>query len=180
MSTKHFFPNTEGVVKNALSSLVARNPNLQHDEDNRVVFSKTHDPSKVTLISGGGSGHEPAWSGYVGDGMLTAAVAGDVFASPSTKQIMSAIKNVPSENGIILGITNYTGDMLHFGLACEKGLRMGYNIKVVSFTDDAALGRKKSELVGRRGLAGNILGKYSHSRLMIGDIPLLHRRSPDV
>ena len=159
MSTKHFFGNTEGVVKKALNSLVARNPNLQHDEDNRVVFSKTHDPSKVTLISGGGSGHEPAWSGYVGDGMLTAAVAGDVFASPSTKQIMSAIKNVPSENGIILGITNYTGDMLHFGLAREKSLAMGYNIKVVSFTDDAALGRKKSELVGRRGLAGNILGK---------------------
>ncbi|KAI9712049.1 MAG: hypothetical protein M1820_001758 [Bogoriella megaspora] len=157
MSTKHFFPNTEGVVKKALNSLVARNPSLQHDETNRVVFSKTHDPSKVTLISGGGSGHEPAWSGYVGDGMLTAAVAGDVFASPSTKQIMSAIKNVPSNNGIILGITNYTGDMLHFGLAREKSLALGYNIKVVSFTDDAALGRKKSELVGRRGLAGNIL-----------------------
>ncbi|KAF2233496.1 dihydroxyacetone kinase-like protein, partial [Viridothelium virens] len=157
MSTKHFFSSTDGVVKKALNSLVARNPNLQHDEDNRVVFSKTHDSSKVTLISGGGSGHEPAWSGYVGDGMLTAAVAGDVFASPSTKQIMSAIKNVPSKNGIILGITNYTGDMLHFGLAREKGLSMGYNIKVVSFTDDAALGRKKSELVGRRGLAGNIL-----------------------
>ncbi|KAF2489686.1 dihydroxyacetone kinase [Lophium mytilinum] len=157
MSTKHFFPHTEGVVVQALNSLVARNQHLGLDEPNRVVFSKAHPPSQVTVISGGGSGHEPAWSGYVGEGMLAAAACGDVFASPSTKQIMAAIKNVPSDVGIILCITNYTGDKLHFGLACEKGLALGYNISVVNMAEDASLGRKKSELVGRRGLAGNLL-----------------------
>ncbi|KAF2835843.1 dihydroxyacetone kinase [Patellaria atrata CBS 101060] len=157
MSTRHFFSDSTGVVVRALIALTARNPHMQLDETNRVVYSKTHSPSKVSVISGGGSGHEPAWSGYVGDGMLAAAVCGEIFASPSTKQIMSAIKNVPSENGIILCITNYTGDMLHFGLAREKALALGYKVSVISMSEDAALGRKKAEYVGRRGLAGNLL-----------------------
>lgn len=159
MSTKHFFPDTEGVVLRALDSIVARNPHLEHDRASRVVFSRTHPPSKVTIISGGGSGHEPAWAGYVGDGMLTASVAGEVFASPSTKQVMAAIRNVPSDAGVILCITNYTGDRLHFGLAREKTHAMGQKIAQIPLTDDVALGRKKSELLGRRGLAGNVLGK---------------------
>lgn len=158
MSTKHFFPHTEGVVVQALNSLVARNTHLELDEPNRVVYSKTHTRQQVAVISGGGSGHEPAWSGYVGEGMLAAAACGDVFASPSTKQIMAAIKNVPSDVGVLLCITNYTGDKLHFGLACEKGRALGYDISVVNMAEDASLGRKKSELVGRRGLAGNLLG----------------------
>ncbi|KAH7049321.1 dihydroxyacetone kinase-like protein [Macrophomina phaseolina] len=157
MSTKHFFPDTNGVVVRALNSIVARNPHLEHDEANRVVFSKTHPPSKVTIISGGGSGHEPAWAGYVGDGMLTASVAGEVFASPSTKQVMAAIRNAPSDAGVILCITNYTGDRLHFGLAREKTHALGQKIAQIPLTDDVALGRKKSELLGRRGLAGNVL-----------------------
>ncbi|OJD30720.1 dihydroxyacetone kinase [Diplodia corticola] len=157
MSTKHFFPDTNGVVVRALNSIVARNPHLEHDEANRVVFSKTHPPSKVSIISGGGSGHEPAWAGYVGDGMLTASVAGDVFASPSTKQVMAAIRNVPSDAGVILCITNYTGDRLHFGLAREKTHALGHKIAQIPLTDDVALGRSKSELLGRRGLAGNVL-----------------------
>ncbi|KAL1632422.1 hypothetical protein SLS56_003664 [Neofusicoccum ribis] len=161
MSTKHFFPDTNGVVVRALNSIVARNPHLEHDEANRVVFSKTHPPSKVTIISGGGSGHEPAWAGYVGDGMLTASVAGEVFASPSTKQVMAAIRNVPSDAGVILCITNYTGDRLHFGLAREKAHATGQKIAQIPLTDDVALGRKKSELLGRRGLAGNGLRKIS-------------------
>lgn len=156
MSTKHFFPSTEGVVVQGLQSLVARNSHLALDTPNKVVYSKTHHPSKVTLISGGGSGHEPAWSGYVGDGMLAAAVCGEVFASPSTKQVMAAIRRVPSDAGIILCITNYTGDNLHFGLAREKAAAMGYNIGALKMTDDVALGRKQTENTGRRGLAANM------------------------
>ncbi|PZC91745.1 DAK1, Dihydroxyacetone kinase [Pyrenophora tritici-repentis] len=127
------------------------------DEANRVVYNLSHPPSEVTIVSGGGSGHEPAWSGFVGDGMLSAAVCGDIFASPSTKQIMAGIRNVPSNEGIILCITNYTGDMLHFGLAREKGQALGYKVDVVCMAEDAALGREKSGKVGRRGLAGNLL-----------------------
>lgn len=161
MSRKHFFPAPTGIVNHMLTSLVTRNPHLALDAPNRVVYSVTHPPSQVTIISGGGSGHEPAWSGFVGDGMLSAAVCGDIFASPSTKQIMAGIKNVPSEEGVILCITNYTGDMLHFGLAREKGQALGYRVDVVCMAEDAALGREKAGKVGRRGLAGNLLGEYS-------------------
>ena len=71
---------------------------------------------------------------------------------------MAGIRNVPSNEGVILCITNYTGDMLHFGLAREKGQALGYKVDVVCMAEDASLGRKKSEKVGRRGLAGNLLG----------------------
>jgi triose/dihydroxyacetone kinase / FAD-AMP lyase (cyclizing) len=164
MSTKHFFPGTDGVVVRALDSYVHRNPHLELDRDHRVVYSKTHSPSQITMISGGGSGHEPCWSGFVGEGMLSAAVSGEVFASPSTKQIMAAIRAVPSDVGVILCITNYTGDKLHFGLAREKGLALGYKVDVISLAEDAALGRKKAGGVGRRGLAGNILGTAEYKR----------------
>ncbi|KAF2705740.1 dihydroxyacetone kinase [Pleomassaria siparia CBS 279.74] len=157
MSRKHFFSSPDGVVVHMLNSLVTRNAHLALDEANRVVYSLTHPPDQVTIISGGGSGHEPAWSGFVGDGMLSAAICGDIFASPSTKQIMAGIRNVPSNEGIILCITNYTGDMLHFGLAREKGQQLGYKVDVVCMAEDASLGRKKSEKVGRRGLVGNLL-----------------------
>ncbi|KAF1947371.1 Dak1-domain-containing protein [Clathrospora elynae] len=127
------------------------------DEPNRVVYNLSHPPNQVTIVSGGGSGHEPAWSGFVGDGMLSAAVCGDIFASPSTKQVMAGIRSVPSNEGVILCITNYTGDMLHFGLAREKAQALGYRVDVVCMAEDAALGRAKSGKVGRRGLAGNLL-----------------------
>ncbi|RMY86215.1 hypothetical protein D0862_10978 [Hortaea werneckii] len=156
MSTKHFFPSTEGTTALGLDSLVARNKNLALDTPNKVVYSRTHTPDKVTVISGGGGGHEPAWSGYVGDGMLAAAVNGDVFASPATKQIMAAIKHVPSDAGIILCITNYTGDNLHFGLAREKASGLGHKVAILRMTDDVALGREQTKNTGRRGLAANM------------------------
>lgn len=161
MSTKHFFADTTGVVALGLESLVARNTNLAADLANKVIWKKLHDSSKVSIISGGGAGHEPAWSGYVGDGMLAASVSGEVFASPSTKQIMAAISKVPSEAGIILCITNYTGDNLHFGLAREKATGLGFKIGMLRMSEDVGLGRKQTENTGRRGLAGNMFGEKS-------------------
>ena len=157
MSTKHFFPSTEGVVVQGLENLVTRNSHLALDATNKVIYSRTHTPSKISMISGGGSGHEPAWSGYVGDGMLSAAVCGEVFASPTTKQVMAAIKQVPSDVGIILCITNYTGDNLHFGLAREKAAGLGYKVGVLKMTDDVALPRDQISNLGRRGLAANFI-----------------------
>lgn len=156
MSTKHFFPHSEGVVLLGLESLVARNHHLALDAPNKVVYSKTHSPSKVSVISGGGSGHEPAWSGYVGNGLLSAAVNGEIFASPSAQQIMAAIEHAPSNAGTILCITNYTGDNLHFGLAREKAAGQGKKIAILRMTDDVALGRQQTENLGRRGLAANV------------------------
>jgi dihydroxyacetone kinase len=165
MSTKHYFPDTavNTLVPLFLKSLVAANPALSIIEDQRVVLNSSHSSSNVSLISGGGSGHEPAWSGYVGDGLLSAVACGDIFASPSMKQILAAIAAVPSKKGTILLITNYTGDKLHFGLAGERALAGGFaeKVTVLPATDDVSIGRSKSSKVGRRGLAGNVISKFS-------------------
>ena len=83
------YESPDGLVNKSLRGLVAYNPSLGLDEKNRVVFNAAYNKGNVSLISGGGSGHEPAWSGYVGENMLAASVAGDIFASPSTKQIVA-------------------------------------------------------------------------------------------
>jgi dihydroxyacetone kinase len=164
MSTKHYFPETvvNTLVPRFLKSLVTANPSLSLIENQRVILNSTHNPSNVTLISGGGSGHEPAWSGYVGDGLLSAVACGDIFASPSMKQILAAIAAVPSKKGTILLITNYTGDKLHFGLAAERALAGGFAGKcvVLPATDDVSIGRSRSAKVGRRGLAGNVISEF--------------------
>ncbi|KAI0134791.1 dihydroxyacetone kinase [Xylariales sp. AK1849] len=155
MSKRHLFASPDGLVNKALRGIIAYNPSLGLDETNRVVFDSAYEKSKVCLISGGGSGHEPAWSGYVGKNLLAASVAGDIFASPSTKQILAAIDRVPSDVGTILVVTNYTGDCLHFGLANEKAIARGHKSRMIICGDDVSVG-KTGSLVGRRGLAGQI------------------------
>lgn len=156
MSKKHLFPSLDGLVPKALRGIVAYNPRLSLDETNRVVFDSEAPRSNVSIISGGGSGHEPAWSGYVGSNMLAASVAGDVFASPSTKQILAAVAAVPSDKGSLLVITNYTGDCLHFGLAAEKTKAKGQPCRMLICGDDVSIGKVNGSLVGRRGLAAQI------------------------
>ncbi|ROT39042.1 dihydroxyacetone kinase [Sodiomyces alkalinus F11] len=155
MSKRHLFDSPDGLVNKCLRGLVSYNPSLALDESNRVVYDTRFDRSKVSIISGGGSGHEPAWAGYVGTNLLSASVAGDIFASPSTRQIMTAIEHVPSDKGTILVITNYTGDCLHFGLANEKARAQGHDCRMIMCGDDVSVGRK-GDRVGRRGLAGQI------------------------
>ncbi|KAK7994764.1 hypothetical protein PG990_013537 [Apiospora arundinis] len=161
MSDKHFFPETAAntLVPKYLRAFTAANPHLGLIDSERVVYEKRHDRGTVSVISGGGSGHEPGWSGYVGKGALAAAACGDIFASPSTKQITAAIRATPSDEGHILMITNYTGDNLHFGLAAERAKADGTckNIVVIPLTDDVSLGRSKSSVVGRRGMPGHII-----------------------
>ena len=155
MSKRHLFNTPDGLVNKSLRGIISFNTSLNLDEVNRVVYDTTYDKTKVSIISGGGSGHEPAWIGYVGSNMLAASVQGDVFASPSTKQIVAAVEAVPSDKGTILVITNYTGDCLHFGMANEKANAKGHNCRMIICGDDVSIGRNGS-LVGRRGLAGQI------------------------
>jgi triose/dihydroxyacetone kinase / FAD-AMP lyase (cyclizing) len=159
MSTKHYFPSTAAntLVPRALRSLVKANPHLTLDEAERVVANSRNDASAVSIIGGGGSGHEPAWSGFVGEGLLSAAACGDIFASPSTKQVLRAMKLAPSDKGTILLITNYTGDRLHFGLAAERARASGLgNVVIIAATDDVSIGRSKCSRVGRRGMPGHV------------------------
>lgn len=164
MSSKHLFPTADGLVVKYLQGLVTWNPSLSVIPSEKVVFDTRHSTKKVSIISGGGAGHEPAWPGYVGHNMLAAAASGDIFASPSARQVEAAIKSAPSDEGTILVITNYTGDCLHFGLACEKANAAGYQkgkVAVINCGDDVSVGKNGNGLVGRRGLPGQILGEYS-------------------
>lgn len=110
---------------------------------------------RVALISGGGSGHEPAHAGYVGRGMLDAAVLGPVFTSPSVDAVYAAIRAVATDAGVILIVKNYTGDRLNFGLAAEMARADGIRVEMIIVADDAALG--DSSRAGRRGLSATVL-----------------------
>jgi triose/dihydroxyacetone kinase / FAD-AMP lyase (cyclizing) len=123
-----------------------------------AIFLSGHDPSStVALISGGGAGHEPAHAGYVGEGLLTAAVSGSIFASPNVSQIVNTIARVGGKAGTILIIKNYTGDIFHFHLAAEKTrAKYGLKVEIIVVGDDVSVGRERSGKVGRRGLAGTV------------------------
>lgn len=118
----------------------------------KVVFRSDWDKSKVALVSGGGSGHEPAHAGFVGKGMLTAAVCGEVFASPSVEAVLAGILAVTGEAGCLLIVKNYTGDRLNFGLAAERARALGRKVEMVVVDDDIAL----PHLPQPRGVAGTL------------------------
>lgn len=118
----------------------------------RVVMRANWDKSRVALVSGGGSGHEPAHAGFVGAGMLTAAVCGDVFASPSVDAVLAGILAVTGPAGCLLIVKNYTGDRLNFGLAAERARAFGLKVNMVIVDDDIAL----PNLPQPRGVAGTL------------------------
>ncbi|KAI0011199.1 dihydroxyacetone kinase [Xylariaceae sp. FL0662B] len=159
MSTRHFINDPTLLVNSALQSLTLTNPSLALDVDNKVVYRRpSHAPTQVSLISGGGSGHEPSFSAYVGSGMLSAAVAGTIFASPSAEQVRKAITSrVDTDKGVLVTVMNYTGDVLNFGVAVEKAKADGLDVEMVVVGDDVGVGREKGGKVGRRGIAGTVL-----------------------
>jgi len=118
----------------------------------KVVVRTDWDKSQVALVSGGGSGHEPAHAGFVGKGMLTAAVCGDVFASPSVDAVLAGILAVTGKAGCLLIVKNYTGDRLNFGLAAERARAFGLQVSMIVVDDDIAL----PELPQARGVAGTL------------------------
>ncbi|WP_017347328.1 dihydroxyacetone kinase subunit DhaK [Pantoea sp. A4] len=154
-----FFYNTRAsLVDEAIAGLLHSTPwhnlgRLDAGEAIRVVARNDWDKSRVALISGGGSGHEPAHAGFVGRGMLTAAVCGDIFASPSVDAVLTAIINVTGEAGCLLIVKNYTGDRLNFGLAAEKAKNLGIKVEMVLVQDDIALPENPQP----RGIAGTVL-----------------------
>lgn len=118
----------------------------------KVVVRTDHDRGKVALVSGGGSGHEPSHAGFVGRGMLTAAVCGEVFASPSVEAVLAGILAVSGDVGCLLIVKNYTGDRLNFGLAAERARALGHQVRMVIVDDDIAI----PDAPQARGLAGTL------------------------
>lgn len=123
---KKIMNNPETLVREMCNGFVLAHPELDFNSKFKVISKKELNPDKVTLISGGGSGHEPAHAGFVGKGMLDAAVCGDVFASPSQIQVYQAIRSTSSNKGTLLIIKNYSGDIMNFQnaahLASEDGI----------------------------------------------------------
>ncbi|KAH6892303.1 Dak1 domain-containing protein [Thelonectria olida] len=160
MSAKHFINDPAHLVNSALHSLTLTNPSIALDPDHKIVYRRpsSSDAGQVSIISGGGSGHEPSFAGMVGKGMLSAAVAGTIFASPSAEQIRTAITSrVDTSNGVLVTVMNYTGDVLNFGMAVEKAKAAGLQVEMVVVGDDVGVGRAKAGKVGRRGIAGTVL-----------------------
>ncbi|SOD41107.1 dihydroxyacetone kinase subunit DhaK [Nitrosovibrio sp. Nv4] len=151
-----FINTKESIVTEAVDGLVAASGGKLARLDGyphiRVVVRNDWDKSKVALISGGGSGHEPAHAGFVGEGMLTAAVCGDIFASPTVDAVLAGILAVTGSSGCLLIVKNYTGDRLNFGLAAERARQFGLNVEIVIVDDDVAL----PDLPQARGVAGTL------------------------
>lgn len=156
--SRFFFNNRKQLVNDAIEGILISAPHgnlvkLDVDPAVRIVARSDWDKSRVAVISGGGSGHEPAHAGFVGKGMLTAAVCGDLFASPSVDAVLNAIVAVTGDRGCLLIVKNYTGDRLNFGLAAEKAKRYGLKVEMVIVADDIALPDNKQP----RGIAGTAL-----------------------
>lgn len=147
------------VVDEMIDGLVRGDRRLARIEGRNVVLRADHAAhaaaGRVALISGGGAGHEPAHAGYVGAGMLTAAVVGEVFTSPSVDAVLAAIRAVAGPAGVLLIVKNYTGDRLNFGLAAELARADGVAVEMVIVADDVALDIDNA--VGARGIAGTVL-----------------------
>mmetsp|Transcript_2428 Transcript_2428/g.2548 ORF Transcript_2428/g.2548 Transcript_2428/m.2548 type:complete len:600 (-) Transcript_2428:136-1935(-) len=157
--SKKIINDPSQVVREAVEGCLLSNRDLKTIEGMNILLRADIDTVKksyVTLISGGGSGHEPAHAGYIGNGMLSAAVLGNCFASPSVNSILAAIRVCAGSHGTLLLVKNYTGDRLNFGMAAEKAKLEGINVKMVIVADDCAL-KKNKGITGGRGIAGTVL-----------------------
>jgi dihydroxyacetone kinase len=157
---KKLINDVDAVVSDMLAGLARAHPGIALIDGHQIAVRADLDALKargeVALISGGGAGHEPAHAGYVGPGMLTAAVSGDVFTSPSTDAVLAAIRSVAGPGGVLLIVKSYTGDRLNFGLAAEIARTEGIAVEMVVVADDVALAASDAT-AGRRGIAGTVL-----------------------
>jgi triose/dihydroxyacetone kinase / FAD-AMP lyase (cyclizing) len=156
---KKLINRPESVIAEMLEGIVVLDPDLAKLSGHNVLIRSNAAAARdrqVALISGGGSGHEPAHAGYIGNGMLSAAVAGDIFTSPSVDSVFAAIQAVAGKPGALLIVKNYTGDRLNFGLAAEMAKAEGIPVKIVVVADDVAL-RDTLHAEEARGLAGTVL-----------------------
>ncbi|MFJ8218880.1 dihydroxyacetone kinase subunit DhaK [Bacillus cereus] len=153
---KKIINKPETLVMEMCNGMVMAHPELELLKKYKVIKKKEMNENKVTLISGGGSGHEPAHAGLVGKGMLDAAVCGEVFASPSQIQVYQAIKETASKKGTLLIIKNYSGDIMNFKNGAHLATEDGIEVDYVKVDDDIAV-EDSLYTVGRRGVAGVIL-----------------------
>ncbi|MFA9381600.1 MAG: dihydroxyacetone kinase subunit DhaK, partial [Acetanaerobacterium sp.] len=142
------------IVAEMLKGLELSDPRIVSFPEERVA-ARREKTKKVGVVSGGGSGHEPAHAGYVGKGMLDAAVAGNIFASPSPVQMMKGIEEASAGQGVLMVLTNYTGDLMNFSMAQELAEMEDIEVDHVVVRDDVAV-PESTYSAGRRGIAGAV------------------------
>ena len=153
---KKIINETSQVEDQMVDGLVKAYPDyVRRIDGTTVVVRSDKKTGKVALISGGGSGHEPAHAGYVGKGMLDAAVAGAVFTSPTPDQVFAGIKEIATDQGVLMVIKNYTGDVMNFEMAADMARDEGIKVDQVVVNDDVAVDGSLYT-VGRRGIAGTV------------------------
>ncbi|QOW50389.1 MULTISPECIES: dihydroxyacetone kinase subunit DhaK [unclassified Acinetobacter] len=179
---KKLMNGAENIVIEMCKGFVLAHPELAFNESHKII-SRKEKHNNVALISGGGSGHEPAHAGFVGTGMLDAAVCGDVFASPSQIQVYKALQQVATDKGVLMIIKNYSGDMMNFqngaALATEDGIKVDY----VKVADDIAV-KDSLYTVGRRGVAGTVFvhkiaGAAASKGLELADVKAIAQKAVD-
>ncbi len=153
---KKLVNNIDSIVSEMLDGMTAAFPGyVKRLEGYEVLVRACGASPKVALVSGGGSGHEPSHGGYVGRGMLDAALAGEVFTSPTPDQVFEAIKAVDGGKGVLLIIKNYTGDVMNFEMAADMARDEGITVEQVIVADDVAV-ENSTWTTGRRGIAGTV------------------------
>ncbi len=154
---KKLINNPADFVDESIEGLIKSHPDIYSlaKDNNKVITRAKKSKNKVGLVTGGGSGHLPVFTGYVGEGMLDSCAIGSVFASPSVEQIVSAIKNANNGNGVLCILGNYGGDVMNFEMACEIAGSEGIKTKIIIVADDIA-SASKNEKDKRRGIAGMI------------------------
>lgn len=153
---KKFINDVSKVEEQMVLGMVKAYPNyLKKLDCGNVVVRSNKKEGKVALISGGGSGHEPAHGGFVGEGMLDAAVAGAVFTSPTPDQILEGIRAIATDAGVLMVVKNYTGDVINFEMAADMAEMEGIPVKHVVTNDDVAV-KDSLYTIGRRGVAGTV------------------------
>ncbi|MEI7667613.1 MAG: dihydroxyacetone kinase subunit DhaK, partial [Erysipelotrichaceae bacterium] len=153
---KKIINRPEDLVEQMMRGLVSAHDNIVHRVGTtRVVARNYEGKGKVGLISGGGSGHEPSHAGFVGKGMLSAAVCGDVFTSPTVDEVHNAIVAANKGAGVLMVIKNYTGDVVNFQMAAEQAEEEGIKVDYCITSDDIAV-ENSTWTTGQRGVAGTI------------------------
>ena len=153
---KKLINSPQTLLADALRGVAAAHGQLSVDFENRIVFSTAPREGRVALVSGGGSGHEPLHSGFVGAGMLDAACAGEIFTSPTPDQILAAATRVNTGAGVLFVVKNYTGDLLNFEMAAELAREQGIDVASVVVADDVAV-EDSTWTAGRRGVGTTLI-----------------------
>jgi len=180
---KKIINKPENVVMEMCNGIALAHPELEFIKKYKIIKKKEINKNKVSLISGGGSGHEPAHAGFIGKGMLDAAICGDVFASPSQIQVYQGIKATASEKGTLLIIKNYSGDMMNFKNAAHLASEDKITVDYVKVDDDIAV-EDSLYTVGRRGVAGTVFvhkiaGAAAEKGLSLEEVKTVAQKAAD-